>query len=284
MCHRWGFYFVAKPDITGIGSQDFWDVLNHLDDAEGYRKAKQMKNSCGDLTPAAIEHIREVSKRRFAQLILARFVALQLFVEVAQNTPCGLQRKEHRQLWVLLQAYPGILGTEFDLDPFMTLTQRLGGATLKDLKSRISDSCKKLSILRERHLNPATNQFAVTPFYCVLDEAQITVSASSGRWGEFMANDNETKRFILREIWLSWSDLLPSVHMRLVLSGTGIDHRALSDILESSACKIYPYDIVRDIGAFDTPGAQAAYIARYLPITDHDREFLTRAWVWLRGR
>lgn len=261
--------------------------MSNLDDAEGYGAAKQMKNDLGNLTDAAIVHIREVTRQRFAQLLLARFLLLNLFVEEAQRLSKGLQEKEHRRLWVLLQAQPKIFGQGYERDIFMTLTNHLQGARTVDLRERIRSEFNKLHTLRIPIYNLASKEDEGPPFFCVLDEAQTTVSGPSGRTGEFMSNDNKTPRCILREIWLSWSQALCSDELRLVLSGTGIDYQALNDTLVSSACKECPYVSVHDIGAFDTPEVQAKYIKRYLPISDSNRqwrEFLNRAWAWLRGR
>jgi hypothetical protein len=75
--------------------------------------------------------------------------------------------------------------------------------------------------------------------------------------------------------------------MRLVLSGTGIEFQALQDTLLSSACKIQPYQVVYDIGAFDDPQKQAEYIRQYIPATSDNpywEDFFTRAWTWFHGR
>ena len=243
-----------------------------------------MKDARGHLTEGAITHIRQVAQRRFAQLVLARFLLLNLFFEEAQNSPGGLQQKEHRRLWVLLQVQPNIFRKG---DIFMDLTKHLRGATIQDLTSSIFVESSKYPTLRPKIRNPAIERHETPPFFCVLDEVQVTVSRPSGRLGEFMSSDKETKRFILREIWLSWSTTLGPQDMRLVLSGTRIDFHALNDTLASSACKEHPYEVVHDIGAFDTPEAQAKYIEPYLPIGDDDwqwEEFLKRAWAWLHGR
>lgn len=66
----------------------------------------------------------------------------------------------------------------------------------------------------------------------------------------------ETKRFILREIWISWSTVLNPTGICLVVSGTGIDCHAPNETFASSACKEYPYEPVHDISTFGTPGDQ----------------------------
>jgi hypothetical protein len=75
--------------------------------------------------------------------------------------------------------------------------------------------------------------------------------------------------------------------MRAILSGAGIKLQALEDPFSSRAFDLRPYQVIRDIGAFDDPVFQAKYIKRYVPANWSDanwKEFLSRAWAWLRGR
>ena len=50
--------------------------------------------------------MQAVAERCFAQLLLARFLLLNLLIEDARKAPGGLHEKNHRRLWVLLQAQP----------------------------------------------------------------------------------------------------------------------------------------------------------------------------------
>jgi hypothetical protein len=258
--------------------------MSELDDARDYQRAKKKKEA-DPKTKAAIKHIRETAERCLAQLLLARFLLLNLLVQEARKLPGGLQEKEHRRLWVLLQAQPNqIFGADFKEDIVTEFARLLRHASIYDLKDRIRDQFLELSFLLTKVENPATGQDQRPPFFCVLDEAQV---AATLRHGEFMSDDELTKRPVLREIWLLWSTVLPPEQMRLVLSGTGIELQALRDTLESSALKGERYDIKSDIGAFEDPGSQAEYIKRYVPACWTDpqwMEFLVRAWGWLHGR
>lgn len=253
-------------------------VMQELDDALDYRRARTMKEADKE-AKLAIEHMREVAERRLSQLLLARFLLLNLLVQEARALPGGLQEKEHRRLWVLLQARPQIFG-DFKVDIFTALTRLLREADTRDLKDRIYDQYQQLSGLRQEVHNPATGKDTTPPFFCVLDEVQITVTQ---RLGEFMSGNNSTKRPILREIWLLWT----TEQMCLVLSGTGIEQQALKDVLLSAALKENPYRTKSDVGAFEDPDTQAEYIKRYVPADWSEprwKEFLDRAWAWLRGR
>jgi len=262
--------------------------MSQLDDAKGYAEAKKRSRD-GVLDLEAINHRRQVARGRLAQLLYARFLLLDLLVQEARNLQGGLQQKEHRRLWVLLQVQPSIFDQDFEVDVFADLTQVLRGAETPELESRILK--KRVELIANYALlkavqNPATRRDEVPPFYCVLDEVQETVALPSGRLGEFMSENNDTKRPILREIWKCWIDLLAD-KMVIVLSGTGIDFQVLEETLGSDVCKGRRYRVVNDIGAFNSRETQAQYIKHYLPVNWSEpqwEEFLNRAWEWLRGR
>jgi hypothetical protein len=141
LCRRWGFYFVAKPDRAGKGSGDLWQIMGELDDARDCKRAKTSKEA-DSKAKATIEHIREAAEYRLAQLLLARFLLLNLLVQEARKTLGGLQEKEHRRLWVLLQAQPNrIFGANFKVDIFTALARLLQHASTNDLKDRITSFC-----------------------------------------------------------------------------------------------------------------------------------------------
>jgi len=258
--------------------------MRELDNAKDYTNAKEIMGAGfgPEATTRAITHMRETARRRLAQLLLARFLLLGLLVQEAGE---GLQQKEHRRLWVLLQVQPRIVGRHFEGDVFTDLTALLQGAETHELERRIRRKRAELYHMLQPVRNPATSTNDIPPFFCVLDEVQATVASPSGRLGEFMSDANKTARPTLREIWLEWSSI--SQEIRLVLSGTGIQFQDLEDTLSSTACKEQKYDIVRDIGAFDSREDQTEYIKRYLPAAWDEvqwEEFLDRAWRWLRGR
>jgi hypothetical protein len=114
---------------------------------------------------AAIEHIRETAERRLAQLLLARFLLLDLLVQEAENLPGGLQDKEHRRLWVLLQVQPnGVFGTHFEVDIFADLAQLLRYTSTHDLQDRIRTRYRQLSRILRKVRNPATDTDERPPF------------------------------------------------------------------------------------------------------------------------
>ena len=238
-----------------------------------------IENPEAEAIEAGHQHMKEVAERRFAQLLLARFLLLNLLVEEARDIEGGLRPREHRRLWVLLQAQPTLFGVEESEDIFTQLTRRFQWTSTLDLKAWIGSERKKLkeNVSRDETLN----------FFCVLDEVQITLSFPFGRLGEFMSENKVTKRHILREIWLLWSTVLRGPQMRLVFSGTGIDLRTFEDTMSSSSLKPYDCAMVHETGFFEDDSVQAKYIRQYLPASLHGPtwvEFFTRAWAWFRGR
>ena len=275
--------------MSGIGSRDFELFMSELDNAKNYAKANK-KDDAGLLGPQAIEHLRKMARRRLAQLLLARFLLLQLFAQETGHLQGGLQQKEHRRLWVLLQVHPSLLGTDFEVDVFTDLTQVLHGAEMEVLETRIRQT--RVDLLQTYNLPETVPDATIVipiplPYFCILDEVQAaSVTSPSGRLGKFMSGDNVTPRPILRDIWHYWIGVLPD-QMRVVLSGTGIEYEDLNAALAMHVGKDRGYRTVRDIGAFDSREAQANYLKRILP-ADWSQptwdSFLNRAWNWLRGR
>ena len=240
------------------------------------------------LVQYAIDHIREVAERDFTRLLLARFLLLSLLVEEAQRLPKGLHQEHHRRLWVFLQVQPTIFGQDPKQDIFRDLTKELHGASIDDMRAWIQDERQKLgNLILEPVHNPNTSRNEIPSFFCVLDEAQVTVSQDSKHSHGFISSDNQTSRPVLREIWRSWTKVLEPRYMRVVVSGTGISQGALHVTLASSAFKMKDYGTVHDIGAFDDHETQAKYIKKYLPACFNEPrwvEFLNRSWAWAHGR
>lgn len=272
LCHHWGLYFVAKQDVAGIGSRDFWNLMDQLDATLNYKLATQNKEN----DPAAYLHIAEKTHRRLLQLLLARLYLLNLFREEAEDLPNGLDPMVLRRAWVLLQAMPQ---TIFETDPFLQLANVLSFSSADDLEAGIREQYGLVKDMLEIGEDPSDGVHKRRPLYIVIDESQLLAKQ---RLGEYKSEDGQRMRGLLRQVWLSCFKALTPPQILLVLSGTGIDCQALEDTLTSPMLKIMPYIRVQDIGAFDDPEAQAKYIKQYLP--SMDRMFLNRAWVWCRGR
>jgi len=214
------------------------------------------------------------------QLLLSRLLLLNLLIKVAKCSSTGLQQKEHRRLWTLLQVHPDIIKGHFCGDIFADLTGRLRHTTRDNLMNLVKEAHTEL-----RDLLAAPNgEPTQLTLFTVLDEVQEALTLCTG---DYLSDDHKTPRPLLREIYRVWSILLGS-KFPLILSGTGINYQIIDDILGSSINKAQPYVCLHDIGAFDDPRSQAAYIQQYFPPTLFQtpawNAFLSRAWAWLRGR
>ena len=75
-----------------IGSKDSWLAISELDQAQGW-----MRTADGEKADAALKYTRGKAEQRFLQVLLARFLLLDLLVREAEQLPAGLREKEHRR-------------------------------------------------------------------------------------------------------------------------------------------------------------------------------------------
>ena len=246
-----------------------------IDEFKKYRDFERAKgmNETKLKTRESICHTQATAARGLNQLLLSRFLLLELLVEEVERNRRRLSSLQNRRLWVLLQAQPRQI---FGADLFLELAQLLRPADQSDLVTRIHNKCQALS----SQLNSSNRR----SFYCILDEAQITADP---RHMDFFSEDGLSRRPLLREIWLSWTSVLSIHDMKFIVSGTGINYKEIMRTLSSDVLKQQNYEVKLDIGAFDDPKDQAAYIRLYIPADWMDmkwKEFLKRSWAWFRGR
>jgi len=87
-------------------------------------------------------------------------------------------------------------------DVFTDFALLLRPASRYDLENRIREKYLELPVLLTNVKNPATGIKQKPPFFCVLDEAQITMHL---RYGDFIPENDSSEHSALREIWLSWT-------------------------------------------------------------------------------
>jgi hypothetical protein len=252
--------------------------IGRLGDESVYRRAMGCREP-GPSRDRAVKYMETMTHRRLAQIILARFLLLDLFVQEARQSRRGLLPKEHRRLWVYLQVYPGLFDRSrtmlFD-DLFMDLAQLLKDVSLVELK-------QQLPVLRRKvgDLLPEVGVGDRAPYFSVLDEAQAAIPSRRERPSQ------SVRCGLLRE-WIRFNvDVFSHEDMRLVLAGTGMDAHLLKNTLATPTLKDEPFKWINDIGAFNDPESQARYIKRYIPAPwtkPQWRHLLERAWNWLRGR
>ena len=107
-------------------------------DHSDYKLAQSQKM----LNTNAMKHMQEKVHHHLRQLLLARFILLKLFVEVAENVQRGLHEMNLRHAWVLLQILPVKI---FGEDIFETLTNTLCSQDFIDLEMDIKQHYFNLS-------------------------------------------------------------------------------------------------------------------------------------------
>ncbi|PVF94285.1 hypothetical protein CPB86DRAFT_49855 [Serendipita vermifera] len=282
LCSRWGFYFVGLPDSAGIGSSDLAKFIKELDDAKRYKNTDKARKVDRNNLPA-FDHMQNVAQLRFLQLLLARFLILNLLIEQAKLS--GGIHQNHRRLWVLLQVQPYRFSKMLTEDLFLMIARELEFTSANELKDRISKQHTKLQNDMEDVMDPDTGSYEKPPVYCILDEAQVT---STQRLGEFRSKENKlVEHPVLREIWLAWTTVLAAPKIRIIISGTNIDIEQIKSTLASSHLKMNPLFIHSTLGGFDDSESQAKFIKHYiLAAWDEQKwkEFLIRSFAWFRGR
>ena len=138
---------------------------------------------------------------------------------------------------MLLQAQPHIFEREEDIST--VLTETLRETSTSDLKDRIHCQGKALNRSLEVH-NPATGvDEAPPPMLCVLDEVQNTLSLCLDAWAS-LSRRTRQPNVLFCEKYGFCGVRCPGVRVRIALSGTGVELRALEDTLTSTACRAVP--------------------------------------------
>ncbi|KAH6879719.1 hypothetical protein BKA70DRAFT_1207313 [Coprinopsis sp. MPI-PUGE-AT-0042] len=278
LCRHWGFYFTSLVDSSLLGSSDVENAISsHIPDSPGFRA-----NLPPAGTPAyenALRTNRQLASRVFRQVLLARLLIFDLFVETMSEHP-----EQHPQLlkqrWLLLQLQPSILNPRV-WDVFDHLS--------RELLSSASDAyinCQTKTLLGQvRSRLSRLRSAEKMPIFCVLDEAQ---HAASQHLPAFRSDHSGAHRPVLREIVRAWDGQCAGQGVFMVVAGTGISKDVVDQAMASAIMKDSKYRWCSDTGAFDQPEVQRAYLQRYFPPKYIESEagcrLLDRLWYWLHGR
>ena len=174
---------MVKRGLDGIGSDDFWSLMDNLNNSLQYKQAKSIGIDHG----ATVDHMKEKVHCRILQFLFACFYLLNLLVDKASKCKKGLHLANHWPLWILLQTW--LTEMLWD-DAFKEVTEALRIASIEDLKQQIKAEYSKLEHILEFINHPATGQHKRWPLYCFLNEIQITTVL---QMGEFQLDDEKTK-------------------------------------------------------------------------------------------
>ena len=239
----WGFYFVAAPDINGVGIQDLQDALEAFVEYQDWisdiltlpsgERARQ--NELNSLI--ASKHLRRV--------LAARIVVFQLFLQLAIVVDGQLQEK-HKRIWLLFQLSDKLGRTEH---PFVKMIKCLRSASNEALVILV----ERLSGIRDKYL-PQSD------FILGVDEAQRAAGLYPHCF--ISSNSENVPRSIIREIVRVFTKL----PIKLVVSGTGLSladlHEAMASGVSKPAegCKVF-----HELGMFDTWSKLKPFLERYVP-------------------
>ncbi|KAK7044957.1 hypothetical protein R3P38DRAFT_2881878 [Favolaschia claudopus] len=249
LCHNWGFYFAMQRALTrGDGSKDLAVMTGHIG---------AVLNPAAP--PESLERHHAAAERHLSQVLLARLLIFDIFVECCVGE--GLT-EEHKKQWLFLQVFPSLGNTA---DIFKTLAVFLGDYDTKFMIPETVAHIRKL-------LGPDSHLFFV------LDEAQTAADtfpkAFDVNYGTYP---------YLRKIVDTWDMHFSPDSISWVIAGTRISKR----VFEAPQY----VDKIRwtsDTGSLDDPALHEQYMRQFLPPslldTDSGKAFLQRAWAWTRGR
>jgi hypothetical protein len=230
-----------------------------------------------------LDKIEWLSRSIFIPLLLARFLILNLLIDVALSQDPTLKNvDDYRRLWVLLQAQPQLFKGDFRVDIFTDLSRMLWQATASTwrlLQAEYEGFCTRVKLGKVAAFYSLPMD---PPIFCVLDNGQYITSKCPG---DFCTLGTEDRRPVLQELWQAWTSSLRE--MRYIYSGTSIEIQDLCSPRFNKPGAILPFDLKYDFGGFDCPEDQAAYIKRYVPANWSEprwEDFLVRSWGWFRGR
>ncbi|KAJ7512372.1 hypothetical protein B0H11DRAFT_479554 [Mycena galericulata] len=275
LCLHWGFYFASLVDSTRLGSYDIENTIHsYLPNSPGFVEDLSTTGLTEELF--ALNQNRIIAQKRFTEVLLARIIIFQLFVEVIKNRT---DIAEPKKLWLLLQLRPLDLGFSGG-DCFDKLTSTLRNSPPHFVVSQIIERLQEIRQWSHR-------DYSSPALFIVLDEAQY---AARGLFSAFRsARDNLLHRPILREIVRAWvAQSFKALGLWLIISGTGIDHNVMKQVLASAVMKPEDVRLISNIGAFSDVDEHIAFIERYIPPrileTLSGKALVKRMTYWLHGR
>ncbi|KAH9951724.1 hypothetical protein B0H21DRAFT_188312 [Amylocystis lapponica] len=290
LCRHWGLYITTLPYDTH-GSQD---VPNIVQDAslrvqEFKHKLPLNVTADSDEFKDACARYDVITERRFRQVLLARLLLMEQFLQLALDVAPTLWRTYCR-LWTLLQVAPQQL---METDIFQELAEDVLGdasdidlGTIRDVQQRVQELVRATGDTRD--------------LFCVIDSAQY---AARQRTGSFVAHFEQLKGMdaisvgnrwnqdrarwpILHDMVRVWSEAV-ECSFTFVVAGTSLEMY----VADQSACippgDPRPYELCTDTGDFYDEQDLNLYLRRYVPMDDWDMpsrcELIGRMW-WFRGR
>jgi len=265
---HWGFYLNcgSASSMVGIESTD----LETFMDLECQSSFTPTLPSTTSNSPELHQNINVVRHLTW-QVMVAHLLVLRMFLEEARALRPSSSLDIYRHHWVHLQVQSrSVTGVE------------IFGQVARDLANA---SEAYLLGVANTTMQWILECLPIDSLYVVLDEAQR--AAKLYREAFRSRTKPMEPRPILHCLVRSIDGL--GVHLRTIISGTGLSMKLVSAALDSRMAKPLPEpEIINLIGAFDSKPVQHAYVLKYLPPgygdTPSGKRLLNRVWDWLRGR
>ena len=214
-----------------------------------------------------------IAERRMFQVIRARMLVFEYLWRAIEQMYPSRDVNEFKIRWLFLQLCPSDVLRE---DVFTDLVDILKDAEDDYLMKRSGGLDKDLFKLQDSFRS-------LKDFVIVLDEAQVLGEKLPRAFRS--ERDDATTRPVLRPII---SALKTASSCPNVVAGTGLSIELVNEVITSAVGKPARFTLVTKTGAFDDPERQRKYILRYMPRhiaeSESGKEFLVRAWRWVRGR
>ena len=241
----WGFYFVAKPDPTGVGIGDLHSVLDELPLYSQWVSDLTMVDRGERAVQQAVN--RQIVSGQLRKALAARIVVFRLFLQLVIEVDGKLEEK-HKRIWLLFQLDDEAVPFSGNRHPFVRIIDCLGRASDESLDELV----KRLNIIGHEFLS---NSRVVLG----LDEAQV---ASRMYPHSFISSNNpDTFWSVIREM----VNVFTKFPIKLVVSGTGLSAVEVQNAMTSGVGKAAPVHVFHELGMFDTWPKLKSFVERYIP-------------------
>ncbi|KAJ3965145.1 hypothetical protein EV361DRAFT_940200 [Lentinula raphanica] len=264
LCKEWGLYFTATVDTSRLGSFDVEsDIERCIEEHPIFMSMAHDRNSYSESRTSAIATL---TRRCFSELLLARLLVFQLYIEIVTK---GEVEDVHKTRWFLAQLHPFL---DNHSDAFVVLQSIISVSNASDI---LIDEC--IAQCMEDITNSLLQSSPEPHFFVVLDEANAVSQRHT-----FAFRSVHGPHPILKEIIQIWQSHLQAIPATMVIAGT-----CIPDIYyKEDEWKQWRW--ISSTGSFDNITDQRNYVLKYLPpsfaSSPSGKTLLRRIWRWLRGR
>lgn len=274
LIRNWGFYFTSRVnEDSPFGSEDISEIVeNGIPTSYEFYESPGTETAQGCPNDAYDRNTR-IARRHMLRVIKARLIVFEYFCSAMKRMFPSRDVNEFKLHWLFLQLLPNEI---------------LGGDVFKSLSEMLNDASS--DYYTEHITNPSgfyhrvKGELGIKNLISVLDDAQILVTKLSGRF-QSESYGSFRPRPVLKPIVESLQKLR---HTPIIVSGTCLSLQLLSEPVVWEFCTPALFPTITKLKAFDNFEKQRNFIRRYVPEhileTESGKEFLERAWIWVRGR